>query len=521
MRQLLSLLPVLGLALVGCAVEPEGPVSPDDEAAMDADLTSVSALSRKLTFQGVVHVRDGATDSEILSVVRKQTQSAFGALRTANVGVNSRELKDVDPATFVKTKVQVVDGTTVTTMLRVQYTYTDNAVAPKSMARRTSLSLALLGKDYSSQSARILTECTDNDAEARDFASSLWYVFNPSLSGCKTAIAAERKKIAADRAKLAAGQIPKSEVDRLYLPITVRLGADQTNKGNSYPEYDRLYSGGVKKDTLVISLVNGILDHEHKELADDSGYSEWMETLREVFAVRPGLQLAAIEPAEDFKSVTVGGKTYSNIAFTDVMKWTIDGTGFPAGMPTTLRHDAQVAMAKKLSRHWLTFRAPLQVKIGANAVKTVTLELTTYFGAESDPAPHKRAIKNSDVFVYNGHSYIGYGPLDPSRFSASDFPSSYQILFIDGCVSYNYYEKDYLPLKPGATRNLELITNGLEAPSWRSGWALGRFLGKLVDGSQASYRDLLSAASATDSLRVVDGEVDNLYSPTKTPITVK
>ena len=93
MRQLLSLLPVLGLALVGCAVEPEGPVSPDDEAAMDADLTSVSALSRKLTFQGVVHVRDGATDSEILSVVRKQTQSAFGALRTANIGVNSREPK--------------------------------------------------------------------------------------------------------------------------------------------------------------------------------------------------------------------------------------------------------------------------------------------------------------------------------------------------------------------------------------------------------------------------------------------
>lgn len=522
-----SLVSVLGLALggclfgAGCGAAPDGPVSPDEEAALDDALTSASALSRKLTFQGVVHVRDGAGDAEILTVVRKQTQSAFGALRTTNVGVNSRELKDVDPAKFVKTKVQVVDGTTVTTMLRVQYTYEDNAVVPKSMARRTALSLALLGKDYSYQTSRILTECTDDDAEAREFSSSIWYVFNPSLSKCKAAIKAERTKIEAAKNTLAAGQIPRIEVDRLYLPVTVRLGADQTNKGKSYPEYDRLWSGGVKKDTLVIGLVNGILDHEAKELADDSGYSEWMETLREVFTARPGFELVGVEPAEDVKSVTVAGKTYGNLKFTDAMRWTLDGTGFPAGMPTSARHDAQVAMAKKLSRHWLTFRVPLKVKIGTAAEKTVNLEIQTYFGAESDPTPHKRAIKTSDVFVYNGHSYIGYGPLDPSRFSASDFPSSYQILFIDGCVSYNYYEKDYLPLKSGATRNLELITNGLEAPSWRSGWALGRFLAKLVDGSQASYLDLLKEASATDSLRVVDGEVDNLYSPTKTPITVK
>jgi hypothetical protein len=158
------------------------------------------------------------------------------------------------------------------------------------------------------------------------------------------------------------------------------------------------------------------------------------------------------------------------------------------------------------------------VQIGTAPAQSFTLEIQAYFGSESDATPHKRAIKTSDVFLYNGHSYIGYGPLDPSNFSASDFPSSYQIIFVDGCVSYNYYEKDYLPLKSGGTKNLELITNGLEAPAWHSGYALGKFISRMFDGTQASYLDLLTAANATDSLRVVDGEIDNKYSPAATPI---
>lgn len=60
----------------------------------------------------------------------------------------------------------------------------------------------------------------------------------------------------------------------------------------------------------------------------------------------------------------------------------------------------------------------------------------------------------------------------------------------------------------------------MEAPAWQSGYALGKFLARLTDGTQASYRDLLKAASATDPLRVVDGEVDNAYSPSKTPVVV-
>jgi hypothetical protein len=517
----LSLLSLFAVTSFACAAAHDGDVDPETEAAVDEELTSATALSRTLTFQGVVYVNETASDVSILSTVRRQTQTMFGALRTSSIGVNSRELAGVDPKTFVKTKVSVVDPATSTTtpMLKVTYRYNDMAVVPKTMARRSALPLALLGAGYTSQTSRVLKECTANDSHAQEFSSSLWYVFEPSLSQCKTAIATEQKAI--DAHKVSAGQVSKLEVDRLYVPTTVRLGGDKTNNGNSYPEYDRLWSGGVKPNTLVIGLVNGLIDHEHGDPVEDSGYHDWMETIREVSKVRPGMKVTKIEPAEDLTTVTVNGKTHTGLSFDKAMQWELDGTGYPTGVTWSDRKAIESAYGKKLYRHWITLSVPVTVKIGTAAPKTANLEILTYFGAESDSTPHKKAIKNSDVFVYNGHSYIGYGPLDPSRFTASDFPSSYQIMFIDGCVSYNYYEKDYIPLKTGGTRNLDLITNGLEAPSWRSGWALGQFLGKLVNGKQTSYLELLKAASATDELRVVDGELDNLYSPSKTPITVQ
>ena len=234
-----------------------------DETAIDNELTSNTALSRSLKFQGVVYVADGASDYTILAAVKRQTQSAFGALRTSNVGVNSRELKDVDPSTFVKTKVSVVDtsktGSPATPMLKVTYTYTDNALVPKTMSRKSSLQLAVLNGQYSSQNSRILSECTDNDKEANEFADSIWYVFKPSLSSCKTAMTTEQKAIDAARAKVdsKSGQVPLLETTRLYVPVTVALTGDKTNKGTSYPEYDRLYSQGVQKGKLTISMVSG------------------------------------------------------------------------------------------------------------------------------------------------------------------------------------------------------------------------------------------------------------------------
>lgn len=509
-------LPLL-LAATSVACSTEDATTGDED-----DLTSLTARSRTLRFDGYVYVSATASDAEILSAIQKQTKTMFGPLRTAEIGVNNRELKAVDPATFKKIPLTMVDGTTTKSMLKVTYRYTDDAVVPVSMAKRSAITLAVMNPAYTSQTSRILKECTENDSEAQEFEDSIWYVFDPSLSQCQDAIAAEQEKIDTATQKLTAPtkQVSKAEVDRLYIPTTVSLGADKTTKKKTYPEYDRLYTGGVEPGKLVVGLVNGFLDHEHPNgEIEDSAYPEWLTELRETTKGGPTYKVTKVEPAADLSTFTANGKTVKNATIYDLMAWGLDGK-LPTGFTSADRKALKKAVGDKVIRHWITLEAPVKVKIGSAAAKSVTLKIQTYFGAEGDSAPHKRGIKTSDVFVYNGHSYIGYGPLDPSRFSASDFPSSYQILFMDSCVSYNYYEKDFFPLKTGGTANLELITNGLEAPAWNSGYALGRFLNVLLNGKQASYKDLLAAAEDTDSLRVVDGEVDNKYTPTKVPITV-
>jgi len=526
----LKALPVVLLAAsaAACAVQA------DDTSVQEDDLTSVTARTRSLKFAGYVYVRDGASDSEILSAVRRQTQSAFGAMRTSDIGVQSREFKDVDPQTFVKTKVKVVDTTKAndagTTMLKVSYTFTDTALVPKTMSTSTSISMGLLNGYYQSQSDRILKECTNGDAHAHEFQSSIWYVFEPRLSSCKTAMAAEQKLIDADKGKLKdATSIPLSEVNRLYIPATGALKATSTSSGTKYPEYDRLFSGGVQKDKVVIGMVNGLMADwaagEKHDTIDDEGYGMWFEGMREIFQARPGFKMTKIEPQEDLTTFSVGGKSIKLAGgIDDVMKMELDGT-FPQ---TATDHRAlRVAAANKLLKHWVTFQVPVSVTMGGQT-KTVTIELNTYFGAETDPTPYKRAVKGSDIMVYNGHSYIGYGPLDPSNFSASDFPQSYQIIVVNGCISFNYYDH-YFGLKSGGTKNLDTITNGLESWVGGSGPAMGRLVGAMIDGKMNSYATILKAGQfdyyaygwGNDALRVVDGEVDNVYKPSKTPITLK
>lgn len=521
------------LALGACSAPADSSIDDSDD-----ELTSLTALSRTLKLQSVVYVEKGASDSEILDAAKKQNQSAFGALRTANVGVNDRELASIDTSTFVKTTVRVYDvakgDTTGREMTKVTYKYTDHAVVPKTMSTRSALPIAMLSGDYETQLDRIQTECTANDTEAKEFHDSIWYVFDPSLDSCKTAMAAEQKTIDADRKKITdKNGVALSEVNRLYSPLTVSLTRAKLNGSATYPEYDRLYAGGVQPGKLVIGMVSGMMADwaagEHHDTIEDEGYDMWFGGLREIQKSRPELVLVKSEPAEDFTKFTVSGKTYSVPGgIQDVMKWELDGSGYPAGTTATVQHALRVAAGNKIAKHWLTFEAPMTVQVGTAQPKTVTIQLNTYFGAETDPTPHKRAIKNSDVFVYNGHSYIGYGPLDPSNFDSSDFPDSYQVMVVNGCVSYNYYEKDYFPLKKGGTKNLELITNGLESWVNESGPAMGRLVGSIIDGRQESYTNILKAAQFTeygydwgmDALRVVDGELDNKYDPSKTAIKV-
>ena len=535
MKLSLTSLPILTVlvasALVACAAPTD---SADGTAGDEEDLTSLTARARKLDFAGYVYVAEGTSDAEIIRTVKQQTQSAFGALRTAKVGVNSRELKDVDPTTFKKTAVSVVDKANPGTsrkLTKVAYTYTDNALVPVTMANRSAISLALLGTGYASKTDQVLPQCTANDKEAKEFVGSIWYVFDPSVSSCKPAMIAEQQKIDEDRKGLTADQVPVSEVSRLYIPMRANLHATTQSSALKYPEYDRLYGGGVEANKLVIGMVSGMMADwaagERHDTSEDAGYAMWQEGLREVFKARPGFKLANVEPAADVLNFKVGALDVKFASFDDVIAFELDNKN-PAGITWSNREQLRKVIADTVVRHWITFEAPVQVTIGGQP-KPCTIKLQSYFGAETDSTPHKRGIKTSDIFVYNGHSYIGYGPLDPSRFQASDFPSTYQVLNVNGCVSYNYYEKDYFPLKAGGTKNLDMVTNGLESWVNESGPAMGRFVGAFIDGKQSSYKAILKAAQFTDfgydwgmdALRVVDGELDNIYKPAKTPITVQ
>src|SRR5438105_2783381 len=130
MKLSLSRLPLLLLLVAAGAT---ACTASSDEGAQgdEEDLTSLTARQRKLEFAGYVYVDANTDDNTIAAAVKQQTQSAFGALRTAKVGVNSRELKDIDKSTFLKTPVDVVDpanrNAPAKKMVKVAYTYTDNA----------------------------------------------------------------------------------------------------------------------------------------------------------------------------------------------------------------------------------------------------------------------------------------------------------------------------------------------------------------------------------------------------------
>jgi hypothetical protein len=157
-----------GLALVaGCSASSDDGATSGDED----DLTGLTARQRLLHFEGVVYVKADATDSDVLAAARTQTQTAFGAVLASKIAVRTREVQNVNPSSFVKREVLVVDpaspaGTARVPMLEVSYAYQDDAVIPVELARHSALSLALLAQGPDFEWKQIVPDCTKNDKEA-------------------------------------------------------------------------------------------------------------------------------------------------------------------------------------------------------------------------------------------------------------------------------------------------------------------------------------------------------------------
>ncbi|MGH7285800.1 MAG: hypothetical protein ACRELY_30135, partial [Polyangiaceae bacterium] len=119
--------------------------------------------------------------------------------------------------------------------------------------------------------------------------------------------------------------------------------------------------------------------------------------------------------------------------------------------------------------------------------------------------------------------------LEPFLYGPQNFNSNYQIMLVDSCISYNYYHEDFFAMKPGGSQNLDMVLNGLPAYVNDMGVATANFLDGLIDGKQHTYIDLLKGMEINepwgeynyDPMRVVDGELDNQFSQSSSPITVK
>jgi hypothetical protein len=73
-----------------------------------------------------------------------------------------------------------------------------------------------------------------------------------------------------------------------------------------------------------------------------------------------------------------------------------------------------------------------------------------------------------------------------------------------------------------------MVVNGLPSYVWGGGEATGNLLIGLLDGKQETYKQLLTlmeidtpwGQNGYEPMRVVDGELDNVFSQTKTPLKV-
>jgi hypothetical protein len=169
--------------------------------------------------------------------------------------------------------------------------------------------------------------------------------------------------------------------------------------------------------------------------------------------------------------------------------------------------------------------------------KNLTVEVRFFHGDEAsnpDALQHAEwryyeAFWYGDVFLYNGHSHFGNGPLDPQHYAAQNFNDRYQLVIVNSCISYNYYHEDFFRMKPGGTKNLDMIVNGSPSYVNESGTAVANLVTALLDGGQHSYKELLDAMrvdepwgeTGYDPMRVADGELDNVFSQSKTPLAVK
>lgn len=530
--QLFALAP---FALAACAV----PVSHGDgEGASSADddqLTGTTSAERPIHFEGIVYLRDGASDDDIRGAIAREVKTAIGALRQPMVSINDRAARS-NLSNWTKQTMTVVDPANPAStwnVTKVTYKYDDRAVVTNTLSTRSAVDFTVLADDYSAHLGDLNAACVDESTDA----DSLWYHFRPQNSACQSKIQAELGAIAAEQKALAgkgANVIGPREASRWFLPLTAKLDAKKLPATAFSPEYDRLFGVGTDKSQLVVYAFFGVDSDETNP--DDALAVEAARFVRSLLRSNPNFRVVKTEPFAMLLDFWADGHKVDGVSYDQAMSWIVDKTGFPAGVSADGQNDLRKQALSKLAERWIYWDLPVSVKDAAGNAKTVTVEVRSFFGYE-DGTPDARqhaqwryleAFWYGDVFLYNGHSHFGHGPLEPTLYGPQNFNDRYQIVLVNSCISFNYYHQDFLEMKPGGSKNLDMVVNGLPSYVWGGGEVAARFVTGLVSGKQPTYVDLLGSLRLDtpwgergyDPMRVVDGELDNQFSQSKTPLTV-
>ncbi|MFN9812307.1 MAG: hypothetical protein ACK6CU_22035 [Deltaproteobacteria bacterium] len=536
----LSLLTALALGCVGAPTaedlypgpDPEDPIWETVEGAADS---SASATVQDIAWDSFVYVPAGAPDSVAQDAVRRQVKSALGALlHTPAISLRDRDARsNLDPRTFTRERLEVVaaDGTRGPAIDRVTYRYRDRALVPRTF-RGTSVRFAALFGDYAARAAELSGPCGDTASIEPD---SLWFHYDPSRSACQALITREQAALnnAASGLPAGTGSLSAQDANRRFVMIRAQL-TSTTAPPTTWPETDQLFGFGTDRTKVVVYSFFGV-DADDRN-PRDYGLVEDLRYVRTLRAAWPGLRVTETQPNAFLLDFTVDGRPLSGVTYEDVAAWVLDGARWPAAANTRAQRDALLAQVRdKWLERWIVWSLPVSVTRGTET-RAMTIELRTYYGREDGRPDWRAAARNryleafwhSDVFTYTGHSHFGHGPLEPVAYTGSNFPDRYQVMLFNSCVSYNYYDIDFLDMHPGASARLDVVGNGLAAYWPGMGASTAKLLLGLLDGQGRNWVQILDGMRVDmpglprgyEPMRAVTGEEGNRYNGTTTPIRV-
>lgn len=490
--------------------------------------TSASGLVRQIDWDAFVYVPKGADDATVQTAIRRQVKSALGALlHKPKLSLRDRDARsNLDVSSFKRETLQIIaaDASDAGLLDRVTYHYRDRALVPRTFKSADLKFTALFG-DYIAGADALKAPCADDQTVDAD---SLWFHYDPTRAACKTAIDQETSKINAATGALPAGiaEVATLDASRRFLPIRATL-TPVVPPPKTDPERDQLFGFGTDRGKIVVYSFFGV-DQDDQD-SHDWGLVEDLRFVRTLRAAYPGLAVVETHPDVFLLDLKVDGQAVTGATYEDLANWIIEGKGWPAVAQTTSqRADLLSQVREKFREHWIVWQLPMKATRGAES-RDVTLEIRTYWGREDGRPDWREAARNryleafwhADVFTYTGHSHFGHGPLEPVDYNGGNFPDRYQIMLFNSCVSYNYYDVDFLEMHPGGAAKLDVVANGLPAYWPGMGEATARLLLGLVGEQDRAWIDVLEAMRVTVSglparyepMRAVTGEEANAFTP--------